>query len=216
MRWYAATPSRRTAQVVADLALLVWLVVCVWWAHAVDDRFEALADQVRQADSATSGLSSNLTEAGDLLDDVPLVGDDVRTPFDAAAGAADGLGRASLRSADTTERVGTWVSVVLFAVLFLPVAGQHVPRRVRFAREAARAERLARSASSADLLALRALLEVPGDRLVAVVPDAADGWRRRDPHVIAALVDLQLREAGVRPGAASRPPGTPAPGTGRG
>lgn len=206
MRWYAATPDRRTAQVLADLLVVAWLVVCLWLANGVQSRFDDVAEQVRRTETATSEISSGLTQAGDFLGGVPLVGDQVRDPFEAAAGAADRLGQTSLESADRTERAGTWLAVILVVVLFGPVAVPYVRRRVRKAREAGYVELLAGSPAGADLLALRALTSTPVHQLSAAVPDAADGWRRRDPGVLAALLDLQLLEAGLDP-ARLRAPG---------
>ena len=199
MRWYAATPDRRTAQVLADLLVVGWLVVCLWLANGVQSRFDDVADQVRRTETATSEISSGLTQAGDFLGGVPLVGDQVRDPFEAAAGAADQLGQTSLESADRTERAGTWLAVILVVVLFGPVGVPYTRRRARKAREAGYVELLAGSPAGADLLALRALTSTPVRQLSAAVPDAADGWRRRDPGVLTALLDLQLLEAGLDP-----------------
>ena len=199
LRWYAASPDRRTAQVLTDLLVLGWLIVCLWLAHGVDGRFEDFADQVRRAETATSSLSSGLTQAGDVLGGIPLVGDQVRDPFDSAAGASDELGQTSLQSADRIETTGTWLAAVLVIALFGPVGIPYTTRRVRWARQAASTERLASSPAGADLLAFRALTDLPIRELATAVPDAADGWRRRDPAVMTALVDLQLREAGLDP-----------------
>ena len=199
MRWYAANPDRRTAQVMTDLAVVGWLVVCLWLANGVQSRFDDVADQVRQAETATADISAGLTQAGEFLGGVPLVGDQVREPFDAAAGASDSLGAATLESADRTEQAGTWLAVVLVIGLFFPVGIPYGRRRVRKAKEAGRIEVLARSAAGADLLAVRALVSLPAHEVAAAVPDAADGWRRGDPSVIAALVQLQLLEAGLDP-----------------
>jgi hypothetical protein len=197
MHWYARTPARRVTQVAGDVALLVWLMTCVWMAIAVDDRFEALADEIRKAEGATSALSSGLARAGGTLDDVPLVGGGISEPFDEAAGASGELGRAVLDNADSTERVGSWLALAVFLLGSVPVAGQYLPQRVRFARLAAQTEQLAGSPANADLLALRALVTRPAHQVAAAVPAAADGWRRGDPSVIDALVSLELREAGL-------------------
>ncbi len=199
MHWYAATPDRRTAQVLADLAVVAWLVVCLWLAHGVQSRFDDLADQIRRAETATSSISDGLTQAGELLGGVPLVGDQVRDPFDAAAGASDRLGETSLESADRTERAGTWLAVVLVVGLFGPVGIPYGRRRVRNARDAGRVALLAGAPGGTDLLALRALTTLPVHLVAAQVPGAADGWRRGVPAVVDALADLQLRESGLDP-----------------
>lgn len=199
MRWYAASPDRRTRQVLADLAVVAWLVVCLWLAHGVQARFDDLADQIRGAETATASISDGLTRAGDALGGVPLVGESVREPFDAAAGASDRLGQTSLESADRTERAGTWLAVVLVVGLFGPVGVPYGRRRYRSARDAGRIELLAGAPGGSDLLALRALTTLPVHVVAAAVPGAADGWRRGVPTVVSALADLQLREAGLDP-----------------
>jgi len=199
MRWYAANPDRRTAQVMTDLAVVGWFVLCLWLANGVQSRFDDLADQIRQAETATANISQGLSQAGEFLGGVPLVGDQVREPFDAAAGASDNLGAATLESADRTERAGTWLAVVLVIGLFTPVGIPYGRRRIRKAREAGRIEVLARTEAGVDLLAVRALMSLPAHEVAAAVPDAADGWRRRDPAVMAALVQLQLLDVGLDP-----------------
>ncbi len=42
MRWYAANPDRRTAQVMTDLAVVGWFVLCLWLANGVQSRFDDL------------------------------------------------------------------------------------------------------------------------------------------------------------------------------
>ncbi|WP_395694737.1 hypothetical protein [Nocardioides sp.] len=202
--WYAATPDRRSRQVLTDLLVVGWLVVCLWLAHGVHGRFVDLADQVRRTETATSGISSGLTQAGDLLGQVPLVGSGIDDPFQAAAGASDRLGSASLDAADRTEQIGTWLSVLLVIGFFGPVGVPYGRRRYRSAREAGRIELLARAPGGTDLLALRALTTLPVHDVAAAVPGAADGWRRGVPAVVQALAELQLREAGLDPVRVSR------------
>jgi hypothetical protein len=52
--------------------------------------------------------------------------------------------------------------------------------------------------ADADLLALRALAFGSPRRLARAVPDAASGWRRGDPHVLARLAELELGRLGLR------------------
>ena len=84
MKIYADTPARRTAQIVADVLFVVWLVAWVWIGNVIHDGTMALAEPGRQTTEAATSLSSGLTDAGDHLREVPLVGDDVAGPFDQA------------------------------------------------------------------------------------------------------------------------------------
>ena len=197
---YASASSRRTTQVAGDLLVLAWVVVAVWLAVSVRDRFGTLADRVREADGATSRLSAGLDDAGDFLGGIPLVGDGVRSPLDRAAEASAGVGASALRSAETTDAVGAWLAVAQALVLVVPVLVQYVPSRVRFALTARRTHEVAQSGQPGiDLLGLRALTSLPPHVVAAQVPDAAAGWRRGDGDVVLALARLQLAHAGLDP-----------------
>jgi len=198
IRVYADRPARRAGQIAGDLAVLAWVGFALWCRHRVDDWFGALADDVREADGAATRLSGGLTDAGDFLGGVPLVGGGIRRPLDGAASAADSLGATALRSAETTETLGFWLGLAVLVLLAAPVLARYVPRRAAYALRATRTARLlAAGADGRDLLALQALAGRPAHRVHARVPGAADGWRRADPAVLAALVAMELDDLGL-------------------
>ena len=92
---YADIPGRGTFPLVADLLFVLWLV---WWVRVglvVHDGTMALAAPGRQTDESASAMAGQLRDAGGALDDVPLIGDEVATPFDKAAEASDGIAAAA-------------------------------------------------------------------------------------------------------------------------
>src|SRR5690349_25074649 len=93
---YAQTPWRRARQLLGDLLVLGWVVLWVRVGQWVYDVVGQLAAPGRTLESAGSSLAESLTSAGDTVARVPLVGDDVRAPFDAAGGAAGSIADAGV------------------------------------------------------------------------------------------------------------------------
>lgn len=198
---YADLPARRTVQVVLDLAAATAALLALWLGTLVDDGVDAVGAQVLRAEAAGESLAGGLTDAGDGVAQVPLVGDEVRTPFDRAAEASQGLADTAAETARTVDVLGTGLGVGTALVLLAVVAATYLPSRVRFvlAATAVRRLRAAGDGRDDDLLALRALTSRPLHVLARRVPDAADGWRRDDPATVRALADLELRGLGLAP-----------------
>src|SRR5262245_61121534 len=136
MNLYADTPGRRTAQLVADLLFVLWVVLWVWVGNAVHDSTMALAAPgYRTAEAATS-MSGGLTDAGDSLRGLPVVGDDVAVPFDRAAEASDSLAEAGRDQVDAVEKLALWLGVSIAAIPILVLGAIHLPLRWRFVRRA--------------------------------------------------------------------------------
>ncbi len=85
---YATTPARLTAQVVSDLLVAAWITVWVLVGLAVHHAIAAIAGVGTQVKDGATGISDNLSSAGDSADRIPLVGDAVATPLRAASDAA--------------------------------------------------------------------------------------------------------------------------------
>ncbi len=198
MTLYAQTSWRRSRQLAADLFVLVWAVACVrtgLWVHAVVGR---LAAPGRTLEDAGSSLSDSLGSAGETVARVPLVGDDVRSPFDAAGGAADSIAQAGVEVQHGAEHLALVTGVVVAGLPLLLVVVAWLVVRVRFVRRARAAARILDSAAGLDLFALRALATQPVRALAHVSDDPADAWRRRDPDVVRALASLELHDLGLR------------------
>ena len=198
MKIYADTPARRTAQIVADVLFVVWLVAWVWVGNVIHDHTLALAEPGRQTTDAATGLSSGLTDAGDYLRDLPIVGDDVAGPFDQASGAADSMADAGRAEVSAIESLAFWLGFSIAAIPILVVAAFFLPVRWRFARRASAGARFIDAAEDLDLFALRALARQPMHVLARVSDDPAGGWRNRDPDVVRELARIELRSNGLR------------------
>lgn len=199
MRLYSDLPARRTRQVAGDVLVLVWVVA--WWlvGRAVHGQVQRLGTPGRTLEDAGRSLESGLRSAGESVTRVPLVGEELRTPFDAAGGAAGGLAEAGVGVQDAVGRAAVLAG---FGVALWPVVlvlGAWVLVRLRGLRRAAEVREVLATPAGEDLLALRALATLPLPALRAVDPDAAAAWRRGDRAVIAALAAVPARDAGVSP-----------------
>ncbi|HXH78653.1 hypothetical protein [Nocardioides sp.] len=199
MLLYADTPARRTFQLVADLFFVLWLVLWVWVGLAVHDGTMALAAPGRQTDESASAMAGQLRDAGGALDDVPLIGDEVATPFDKAAEASDGLAAAGRSSVQAVERLAFVLGMSIALIPILVVMAFYLPGRLRFVREATAGARFIDSVDDLDLFALRALANQPMRVLARVSADPAGDWRRKDPVVVTRLAELELKSVGLRP-----------------
>jgi hypothetical protein len=135
--------------------------------------------------------------AADAAGDVPVVGDELASPFEALAEASDSVSGAGVSAQDA---VGTLALVLAVVLVVLPVgwlALRWLPWRLGYAREAGAAARLART-PDLELLAARALATAPLPRLAALPEGTGAAWRAGDPTAVRALAELELRRLGLR------------------
>lgn len=199
MRLYAATPVRRTRQIVGDLLLLAWVAVWIWVGTVVHDATTSLAAPGLQIDESATGLSDALDNAGETLEGVPVVGDEVAAPFNAARDAADGIASAGRGTAEAVHDLAVWLGFSIAAIPILLWVAFYVPARYRFARRATAGQRFIDSNADLDLFALRALAVQPMHVLARIGDDPMGGWRAKDPDIIRTLGELELKENGLRP-----------------
>ena len=198
MKLYADLPARRTLQVVGDIVVIGWMILWAVLGLAVHDATVQLADPGHRVTSASVDLAHRLHDSGQVLGDLPVVGDTAARPFDQASGAAEKLadaGRAQVRAA---ERLALWLG---WSVALIPILGAlllYLPPRVRFVRRAAAGRALVDSAADLDLFALRALAHQPLPRLAAISDDPAAAWRQKDTDTIGRLAALELAAIGLR------------------
>lgn len=204
MKVYAETPVRRAVQLAADVLLLVWVLAWAWAGSVVHDATLELAGPGRQLTESATGLSAAMQDAGGTLDDLPVIGDEARAPFDEASAAADRLAEAGRDQVETVERLALWLGLAVAAAPILLACVLHLPRRVRFVRRATAGARFVDAGDDLDLFALRALAHQPMHVLSKVSDDPAGAWRRGDRPVTDRLAELELRSVGLR--MPSRPP----------
>jgi hypothetical protein len=198
MKLYADLGARRAAQVTGDLLLVVWSAAWVLFGRAVHDSVVALGAVGRRLEDGASSLADNLGEAGRQAAGVPLVGDELRSPFDRAAGAARAVADAGQAQQEVVADLGLLLGVATALVPIALVVLVWVPRRVAFARRAGATRRHLDAAEDLDLFALRAITGQPMHRLARVSHDPVGAWRRRERAVVLQLADLELRDMGLR------------------
>ncbi|MBR7742373.1 hypothetical protein KC207_03590 [Phycicoccus sp. BSK3Z-2] len=199
MKPYSDLPARRTAQVVTDLCVLLWVLAWVWVGTAVHEATLTLAEPGRRLEAAGSGFRGRMTAAGDQVDGLPLLEDRIATPFRSAADAGAGFESAGADLVAAVERFALVLGVVVAATPIVLVVLTWLLLRVRFARRAGAAQRFVDGAPDLDLFALRAMANQPMPRLARISTDPAGAWRRGDPEVVRALAVLELRASGLRP-----------------
>lgn len=200
MKIYADRPPTAARQLCADLLVVAWVYLAVRGALWLHDLVQKLGVPGQKLEGAGSGLADNLADASRKIGRVPLVGDELTTPFERAAGAARSMAEAGR---DQQELVDQLALALAVAVLVFPlgiVLFGWLPLRLRWMRRAGAAAALRSAPAGRDLLALRALAGQPLGRLTRLGPDVAEGWRRGDDATVDALAALELRELGLRPG----------------
>ena len=199
MKLYADAPARRTRQLLGDLFLLLWVVVWVRFGMTVHDATLALARPGREIREAGTGLSVRLREAGTAVGDLPLVGEEIRGPFDGAGDAADQIARAGAAQVRAVQELAWWLGLAVALVPVLVGLAAYLPARWRFVRTATAGQRFIDSSADLRLFALRAMARQPMHRLAGITGDPVAAWRRGDRSVIRELALLELRDAGLRP-----------------
>ncbi|BBZ68739.1 hypothetical protein MINS_41680 [Mycolicibacterium insubricum] len=196
---YSSRPHRFLAQFTSDVLVIGWITVWVMVGALVHSAIASIAAVGTQVQSGASGISQNLADAGSSIGHVPLVGNHLSSPLDAASRGATELADAGANLHDTATWLAWLLAIAVAAAPILAVAGPWLWLRVRFFRRKWLVLSLVGSPAGDELLALRALTNRPVRKLVAVSGDPVGAWRHRDPEVIGALAGLELRAAGLRP-----------------
>ena len=197
MKLYADTPSRRVAQLFADLVTVAWIAGWVFVGNLVHEMVSALAVPGQKMDDAGTSLSAKLLEAAGKVDDLPLVKDGVAAPFEGAAKAADQLRAAGEAQVDAVSTIAIWLAVGVVVVPVLMWLMVYVPLRWRFIRNATSTQRFLETGTAADLVALRAMSTQPLHKLVKISNDPVRAWREGDADVVAKLAELELKSVGL-------------------
>ncbi|KRE52631.1 hypothetical protein [Phycicoccus sp. Soil748] len=202
MKLYADLPGRRTLQILADLGLVAWVCLWAWVGRLVHDTTMELAAPGHQLQDAGSGFRQQMNGAGDAVRDVPLVGDQIATPFRKAGTAGTTIQQAGSDLVDAVTRLANVLGWVTALVPILIVGLIWLFLRGRFVRRATAAQRFIDEAADLDLFALRAMARQPMRKLAAISPDPTGAWRRGEAPTIRALALLELRDSGLHPPAA--------------
>jgi hypothetical protein len=197
MKLYADSDGRRSLQLLGDLLLVCWLYLWVQVALVVRDATLSLARPGREIADAGGGLAEQLRDAGRTVGDLPLVGEEVRAPFEGAGRAADQIAAAGQAQAEAVTTLAFWLGLAVGAIPILIALAVYLPLRWRFVRQATAGARFIDTSDDLDLFALRAMSRQPLHRLARISDDPAGAWRRGDPEVVRALAALELRDSGL-------------------
>ncbi|MFN2488175.1 MAG: hypothetical protein ABR529_00220 [Actinomycetota bacterium] len=196
MTLYAEVPGRRLRQIVGDAALVAW--IALWWRVGawIYELVGRLAGPGAAVERAGRDLALPLERAGDEVSSIPVVGDALQQPFEAAAGAGRSLAAAGAAQQDVVANLALWLGVLLAVIPISLLLALYLPPRLRWVREATAARRLGLDLGDLELFALRAVATRPLSRLRRAAPDPLRALRAGD-H--AALAALELDELGLRP-----------------
>ncbi len=198
MKLYSDFGPRRTRQIIGDVLALAAVAAWVWLGITVYQLVENLAVFGVQMEEAGAGFKETMTEVGDTLGSVPLIGPGIRAPFDGASGAGGALESAGQSQQIAVNQLATGLGIGIAALPIVMILVLWLVPRIRFVRKAGRATAIVKSGAGIDLLALRALATQKISALSAVDPDAMAAWRRGDERVMRSLAQLELKSSGVR------------------
>ena len=198
MKLYSDFGPRRTRQIVGDVLALAAIAAWVWLGITVYQLVENLAGFGVQMEEAGAGFKETMTEVGETLGGIPVIGGGIRAPFDGASGAGGALEAAGQNQQVAVNQLATGLGIGIAVLPIIMILVLWLVPRIRFVRKAGRATAIVKSAAGIDLLALRALATQKISALSAVDPDAMAAWRRGDETVMRALAQLELKSSGVR------------------
>lgn len=198
MRWYADSPLRRSRQVLADLAVLGWVVAWLFVGRGVFSLVTKLAAPAAPLRAAGTTLRDRMNEVAGKVMDIPLVGDQLDAPFTGVAGVGTDLVQAGDALESSVRSVAWVVSLLSAGTPILLVLLAWLALRMAFVRKASALGREVSDPQSQELLALRALVRQDPRTLQKVFDDPLAAFRSGDPEALRALADLELAAVGLR------------------
>ncbi len=198
MKLYSDFGPRRTRQIVGDVLALLAIGAWVWLGVTVYQLVMNLSSFGVQMEEAGAGFKDTMTEVGDNLGSVPVIGGGIRAPFDGASSAGAALESAGQSQQVAVNQLATGLGLGIALVPVITILILWLLPRIRFVRRAARAKAIVDTGAGIDLLALRALASQKMSALAAVDVDPMAAWRRGDESVMRALAALELKSSGVR------------------
>ncbi|MCY7413677.1 MAG: hypothetical protein LH471_11685 [Salinibacterium sp.] len=198
MKLYSDFTARRSRQIAIDAIAVVSIAAWVWFGVTVYQLVSNLAAFGVQMQQAGAGFRQTMTDVGENLGSIPLIGGGIRAPFDGASGAGAALEQAGLDQQIAVNQLATGLGIGIATLPIAMILLIWLIPRLRFVRRAGNAQAIMASKAGVDLLALRALANQRMAAIAEVDPDAMAAWRRGDVAVMHRLAQLELRSAGVR------------------
>ncbi len=200
VKLYADRVPVALRQLLTDIFVVIWVYVWIRVAIGIHDTVQQLAVPGQKLESAGSGIADNLADAGGKVGRVPIVGDELTSPFTNAADAARSIAEAGQDQQEFVAQLALILPAIALSVPLALVLFVWLPLRLRWIRRAGVAAAVRNQPAGQDLLALRALASQPLTELARLGPDIAQSWRSGDPAAVTALADLELRRLGLRHG----------------
>lgn len=197
MKFYAERPGRRLVQQLADALAVGWLLIGGWLAWTAFEGLTRLQSPGVALEHAGQRISGAFTDGAAAARQAPLIGDQLAGALGTGTDAGTSLAAAGRGQVEAVATLAYSAAAVIMVAMLLPLLLWWLPARWRYARAAGAAAEV--RGTDTDLLALRALTELPTRRLCVVVPEPAAAWRAGDPEACRRLADLQLATLGLRP-----------------
>lgn len=198
MKIYSDFAGRRTRQILADVSAVLAIGLWVWFGVVVFQTVNQLAAYGVQMEEAGAGFAETMTDVGENLGSVPLIGSGIRVPFDGASNAGQALEAAGHAQQEAVLQLATTLGIGIPLLPVLTILVIWLVPRILFIRRAGRAQAVVNSEAGMDLLALRALTTHKLGEIMSIDGDALGAWRRGEKDVVRRLAQLELRSSGIR------------------
>jgi hypothetical protein len=195
---YAKRPARMIGQLLGDGFVLLWTIgwaIVGFFVHRV---IEILATPARETAKTAMSLAENFREAAAEAAKVPVAGEQLRRPFDAAAVTLGNLITSANEQVASIERLALLVGWLVFLIPVTIVVAFWLPRRIRFYRQARASQAFLDALADLDLFALRAMAAQPLYVLAQISDDPVKAWLSGDREVINKLAEVELKRNGLR------------------
>ena len=195
---YAKRPAKMIGQLVGDGFVVLWTIGWAVVAIFVHRVIEVLATPARETARTAMRLAENFRQAAAEAAKVPVAGEQMRRPLDAAAGTLGNLIDSANDQVVSIERLALIVGWLVFLIPVATVIAFWLPRRIRFYRQARASQVFLDSLADLDLFALRAMAAQPLYVLAEISDDPVQAWRSGDREVINKLAEVELKRNGLQ------------------
>jgi hypothetical protein len=195
---YAKRPARMIGQLFGDGFVVLWTIGWAIIGIFVHRVIEILAVPARETARTATRLAENFREAATEAAKVPVAGEQLRRPFDAASVTLGNLITSANDQVTSIERLALIVGWLVFLIPVTIVVAFWLPRRIRFYRQARASQVFLDALPDLDLFALRAMAAQPLYVLAEISDDPVKAWRSGDRAVINQLAEVELRRNGLR------------------
>jgi hypothetical protein len=196
MKLYAEIPQLRLRQITADMALVGAVYRFARLGTGLHDVAARLAAPGRALQQAGERLSASGTDGGMAVDDIPLVGDALRRPFDGLTEAGGALSQAGMSQEDAVLTLALALGLLVALLPILYLMGRWAAWRTGWIAEASAADDLRSEPDNLRLFALRALTNRSLRELRRASPDPLRAYQAGEYR---ELGELELRSLGLQP-----------------